>query len=211
MHHSPPFQDNPASLADETTSTSLTLLERIKTHDGDAWRRLVALYTPLLRYWFRRWGVASDDVDDLMQEVYQAVAHSLNGFRRESEHDSFRAWLRGIARNKALILFRNQGSIRGLGGTDFYRRSLLIPDRGDSLIPDEAEAQVVNSLYQSALSQIRGEFEGRTWQAFWRMTVEGQASAAIAEDLGMTAAAVRQAKSRVLRRLKDLLGELPKL
>lgn len=192
------------------TSTSLTLLERIKVHDGDAWLRLVTLYTPLLRYWFRRWGVAFDDVDDLIQEVYQAVSHGLKDFRREREGDSFRAWLRGIARNKALILFRNRRASRGLGGTDFYRRSLLIPDRGYPLVSDEEEGQLVNSLYHDALKLVRDEFEGRSWQAFWRMTVEGQASADIAKDLGMTSAAVRQAKSRVLRRLKDFLGELPK-
>ena len=52
---------------------------------------------------------------------------------------------------------------------------------------------------------IRNEFEDRTWQAFWRVTVECQPSDMVAESLEMTPAAVRQAKSRVLRRLREEL------
>ena len=59
-----------------------------------------------------------------------------------------------------------------------------------------------------ALDLVRAEFEGRTWQMFWRSAVDGHAVAAIARDLGASAAAVRQAKSRVLRRLKSELGDL---
>lgn len=58
------------------------------------------------------------------------------------------------------------------------------------------------------LDLIRPEFEDRTWQAFWRATVDGQESSAVAETLGMTAVAVRQAKSRILRRLREALHEL---
>ena len=50
--------------------------------------------------------------------------------------------------------------------------------------------------------------QDRTWQVFWRCVVEGQAPSEISHDLGITPAAVRQAKSRVLRRLKEELGEL---
>lgn len=207
MRPPPPPWPPPPSVYDGTTATSLTLLERVKVQDRDAWQHLVTLYTPLLRHWCRRWGVADEDVDDMLQEVFQAVFCGLKNFRREREGDSFRAWLRGVARNKTLVHFRGRGSCRGLGGTDFYKRSLLVPDRMDDLAPDREEEQLVGTLYQDALAIVRDEFESRTWQAFWKATVDGRPSTEIAEDLGMTAAAVRQAKSRVLRRLKDLLGE----
>ena len=70
-----------------------------------------------------------------------------------------------------------------------------------------AENESIGIIYEQALKLVKNEFEERTWQAFWRTVVDGQAPAIIADDLGVTAAAVRQAKSRVLRRLKDLLGE----
>ena len=45
-----------------------------------------------------------------------------------------------------------------------------------------------------------------TWQAFWRSTVDGESATEIANDLGMTAGAVRQAKLRVMVRLREILA-----
>ena len=59
-----------------------------------------------------------------------------------------------------------------------------------------------------ALELLRGEFAAQTWQAFWRTAVDGQSAPAIAAELNMSPAAVRKAKSRVLHRLKEELGEL---
>jgi hypothetical protein len=54
----------------------------------------------------------------------------------------------------------------------------------------------------------RGEFEPHTWDIFWRTVIDGCSPTILAEELGTTPAAVRQAKSRVLRRLKQEMGEL---
>jgi len=67
-------------------------------------------------------------------------------------------------------------------------------------------------VIRRALELLREEFEERTWQAFWRMAVLGQTAAEIARDLGMTKHTVRQAKYRVMRRLKlelEGLADLP--
>lgn len=61
---------------------------------------------------------------------------------------------------------------------------------------------------KQTLELIRAEFEDRTWQAFWRVTVEDRQSGLVAEALEMTPGAVRQAKSRVLRRLREELSRL---
>ncbi len=56
---------------------------------------------------------------------------------------------------------------------------------------------------------IRGEFEDRTWRAFWRVSAGGESPAHVAADLAMSVAAVYKAKSRVLARLRQVLSELP--
>jgi RNA polymerase sigma-70 factor (ECF subfamily) len=58
------------------------------------------------------------------------------------------------------------------------------------------------------VEQVRGDFEESAWHAFWQTAIEGRTPAAAAGALGMTPAAIRQAKSRVLRRLKQEMGEL---
>jgi RNA polymerase sigma-70 factor (ECF subfamily) len=55
---------------------------------------------------------------------------------------------------------------------------------------------------------LRSEFEEHTWRAFWRVAVDGQPAPEVAAELGMKPNAVRTAKSRVLRRLREELGDL---
>jgi len=76
--------------------------------------------------------------------------------------------------------------------------------------PIRADADSESWLWRRVLETIRGEFEVRTWQAFWRTTVDGQPPAYVADDLQMSVAAVYMAKSRVLRRLRQAIGELPR-
>ena len=63
------------------------------------------------------------------------------------------------------------------------------------------------AVVHQAIDLIRGEFQERTWQAFWRLTVVGDSAAAIAEDLGINEKAVRQAKYRILCRLREILRD----
>ena len=75
-------------------------------------------------------------------------------------------------------------------------------------VEDVDEQAELGQLYRRAVEQVRCEFEERTWQAFWLTTIEDRLPDALVDVLGMTPAAIRQAKSRVLRRLKQEMGEL---
>lgn len=67
-------------------------------------------------------------------------------------------------------------------------------------IDNEPAETVASELAHRALTLIQSEFETSTWQAFWAMAVEGSPAADVAQDLGLTVAAVYKAKSRVLHR-----------
>jgi RNA polymerase sigma-70 factor (ECF subfamily) len=193
-------------MADQATSFSL--LDRAAGHDPDAWARLVKLYTPLVYYWCRRGGVQGEDVHDVVQEVFHALSTHLGQFQRDRPGVTFRGWLRGIAHHKILDHFRRcQRQPLAEGGSDAFRRFQEEPDPlADT---DDADAaDELSGLYHRALELVRSEFELRSWQAFWRSAVEEQAVADVAADLGMTETAVRKAKSRVLRRLKEEVGDL---
>jgi RNA polymerase sigma-70 factor (ECF subfamily) len=123
--------------------------------------------------------------------------------------DSFRGWLWAITRNKVNDHFRQIArSPEAAGGTDARLRMGQVPfeldDREGSSTGDD-DATV---MLHRALELIRGEFEEQNRQAFWRTSVEQQSSTDVARDSGMTPNAVRQAKYRVLRRLRRELEEL---
>jgi RNA polymerase sigma-70 factor (ECF subfamily) len=182
-------------------------LQRIRGGDTSGWRQVVDLYTPLIYHWCRRWGVEGADAEDVLQEVFQAAAQGIADFRREREGDTFRGWLRGITRHKVLAYWRGHGRHpEASGGSDAWRRLQELPEPD---APEDAEeATQASALYHRAVGLLRGEFEQRTWQAFWRTAVDGQPATTVAGELDMSANAVRMAKSRVLRRLREELGDL---
>jgi RNA polymerase sigma-70 factor (ECF subfamily) len=186
--------------------TSPSLLVRVQANQTGAWERLVELYAPLVYHWCRRSQLGEEDTADVFQEVFRAVAGHIADFRRDRPGDSFRGWLRTITRNKIRDLFRRQrDEPRAAGGTDAQQRLQAVPEP-DLSEDDPSEQDVIRRQLHRALELIRGEFEERTWQAFWKVQMEGRGTDEVGAELGMTAAAVRKAKLRVLRRLRLEVG-----
>jgi RNA polymerase sigma-70 factor (ECF subfamily) len=188
-------------------ATSLTLLARVQARDPQAWRRLVDLYRPLVMAWCVRGGVTGADAEDVAQEVFAAAASALDGFHRDRPGDTFRGWLRTITRNQLLLFFRrNRDNARAAGGSDAWQQLQQVPDPLPG--PGEEDSVEFGQLYLRALELVRGEFQESTWQAFWRTVVEDREATVVAQEMGLTANNVRQAKSRVLRRLREEVGDL---
>jgi len=191
-------------------STSRSLLADARLDDQAAWERLAKLYAPLVAFWCRRWGVADQDIVDVLQEVFSAVASHLQGFRKERAGDTFRGWLLTIARNKTRDYFRRRvDEPCAAGGTEASLRLQQVADpHREADLPDAGDDAIVDGVLRQALEAIRGDFHERTWQAFWGVVVEGRVVADVAADLDMRPGTVRVAKSRVLLRLRNELGDL---
>ncbi len=71
----------------------------MQARDPEAWRRLIAIYTPLIYGWCRQCGLQAEDAADIGQEVFSAVAGNREGFCGEGPNASFRGWLWTITRN----------------------------------------------------------------------------------------------------------------
>lgn len=192
----------------------------MRRHEADAWERLCALYGPVVYGWCRRLGQQDSDASDSVQEVFRAVSASIGTFRGADEATpdgggaaSFRGWLWTIARNQVRLQLRKQaGRPQAIGGSDAHRK---LAERAEAAAAHDDEttepdgSSTRRRLVQGALDQIRQDFSPTTWQAFTRVSLQGESIAAVASDLGLSEAAVRQAKFRVLRRLgEELEGQL---
>jgi RNA polymerase sigma factor (sigma-70 family) len=180
--------------------TSVSLLERLCDQPDDAtWRRLVDLYGPLLRSWLGRYHLQPADVDDLVQEVLAVVVRELPQFQHNRRPGAFRRWLRTILVNRLRPFWRARQSRPEAGDDERALEELADPDSGLSRLWDqEHDRHVLRRL----LELIREEFTLPTWEAFLRVTLQGQDEEAVAAELGLSVHAVFVAKSRVLCRLR---------
>lgn len=193
--------------SESSSSTSQSLIQRARAQDPEAWKRLSRLYTPLVYGWTRQSGLAPTDTADIVQEVFRSVFTNLHRFRHDDPNSSFRGWLWTITRNQIRLHFRQLNNRPEVtGGTDHHQRVEQLPDLLDQ-DSEPSSAEVQKSLVHRALQIVRSDFEEKTWQAFWRLTIEGHSAADIAADLDMNARSVRQAKYRVLTRLRQELDD----
>jgi len=187
-------------------SSSLSLAERLKDGSASAWGDLVRLYGPLVDRWCRNASVPPDAIPDVAQEVFLAVFRRVDRFDPDIPNATFRGWLWTVARSRIVEYYRKRnGGDVAPGGSSALARLQAVVDPvpvHEPTEPDEASA-----LLRRALEQIRAEFTAGTWDLFWRATVLGHPTDLIANENGITPAAVRQAKSRVLRRLRKQLGD----
>lgn len=207
--------ERPADRAGSGGSTSRSLLADARLAVPAAWERLVRLYSPLVAACCRRWGVAEQDVGDVLQDVFSAVAAHLVQFRKERPTDTFRGWLLTIARNKVRDHYRRStAEPAAAGGTEASLRLQQILDPRVTTEPPQESGEnlvdetLLDELLHHALDSIKTEFHERTWQAFWGVVVEGRLAADVAADLNMKPGTVRVAKSRVLLRLRRELGDI---
>lgn len=192
---------------DSTLSSGL--LEKVRIQDAEAWKRLVHVYGPLVYHWCRRSGLSDEDAADVGQDVFRSVAQGIVRFRRDSPEDTFGGWLRVIANRKILDHVRQlERCGRGVGGSDFQYAVSQIPSPGSDIEVTEdriSDSDADHFILGRTLESIRANFSESAWRAFWDTAVEGRAAADVARELNMTDMAVRKAKSRVLRQLREVL------
>lgn len=189
-----------------SVSTSSSLLVRVQARDGEAWRRLTYLYSPMVYRWARKAGLQANDAQDVVQNVFLAVASDIDRFRRTQPGDSFRGWVWTISRHKILDHFREcERQALAAGGTTAQQRfpQIAAPECGT-----DEESEDLCRLRHRALALLREHFEKHVWQAFLRVVVHGDRPADVARDLRISVATVYRARFRVLERLRAELEGL---
>src|SRR6185503_20926783 len=105
---------------------------------------------------------------------------ALATFRHSEQTDTFRGWLHGITRHRLLEHFRRmRRQLAAAGGTDAQAIMLNQPE----LPPDTDEELLCGQLYRRLLEQLRGEFEQRTWDIFWRSVIDNKPTSTVAREL----------------------------
>ncbi len=201
-----------------TDSTSSSLLGRARTGENAAWQQLVTLYGPLVWKWCGERGVSTDDIADVFQNVFARVHCGLPSFRREAAGQTFRGWLRTIARNAIIDHHRSAAkTVTGRGGSVALTQIKELVDPHPSLdlqSPDDGDQPAASSptenllVLRQAMTLLKPQFSENVWQAFLRTARDGLSAPDVAAELAMTPDAVRQAKRRVLQKLRQEFGDL---
>ena len=211
--------------------TPPSLLVRLRDRgDHLGWQRFFEQYWRLIHSFARSCGLSADDAEDVVQEVVTEVFKAVPTFAYDRSKGTFRAFLRTITQHKITDHLRRTargpaahtvplvadsadpraqndqtdaaGARRRAARADGRRAPDMTPDPADSLAEQVWERDWRRNLLQACLGRVREEVEPKTFQAFQLYALDGWSAKETAEFLGLNAASVYAAKSRVAERVR---------
>lgn len=188
--------------------TRMSILVRATAGDQLAWEKIVEIYGPMIESRCRRWGFSTADADDLTQDIFISLHKSLPSFRKSEKTHGFRQWMWTIAGRRRIDFLRRNGKLEtATGGSTAQGVIQQLPEDISEEVdwnPDEWETEALTR----AMDILLTNFQESRRLAFLKTVVEGRENSDVAEELGLSLAAVRQSKHAVLKSLREQLGDI---
>lgn len=186
--------------------TSFSLLLGLRDYRNEkAWHRFMHEYGPAIMAWARRWGLSSDDADEVAGMVLLKLAKRMDHFEYDPD-TRFRTWLRTVVDSQVKDFFTQRSRRpQARGGTDAAGDLLgELEDHREAAGALENELEsLLDPQVVEAMEAVRNRVEPHTWQAFWTTVGEGLKGTEAARRLGLPVATVHQARSRVARLVRE--------
>jgi RNA polymerase sigma-70 factor (ECF subfamily) len=183
-------------------TTHVTLLQRVaQADDGAAWTEFCERYGPLIRSFARRRHVNSAEIDDIMQDVLLILTKSMQDFVYDPSKGKFRSYL------KTLV-------IRAVYRKTFQKKTPILLEDIDAAVDSSGGDPESEAIWEEewrqhhvrhAMRIIAVEFNEQDQQAFECYGVQGRSAQETAEALKINVDQVYKAKSRILKRLSELI------
>jgi RNA polymerase sigma-70 factor, ECF subfamily len=186
-------------------ATSPTLLLRLKqngTAREIAWSDFRSRYAPIIAGFARNLGAVPQEIDDLIQEVMTGFYAAQPTFSYDPQRGRFRGYLKTCV----VHLLAQRARDRKL---QFDGRPVEVVDPADARFDEAWELSWRQEQLERALIEVRRHYEDNaTFNAFLRVSIQGQDARTVASELGMSVDSVYQARSRCMVRLRSTLQQI---
>ena len=195
-------------VASESPETRESLLIRVRDlQDRDAWDQFVQIYRPVVYRLARNRGLQDADAQDLAQKVLMSVAKSIPDWKRTEPNAKFRHWLKRVAKNATLNTLTRHPKDQACGGSSAAKR-MQLPAASELTTDEEVDLEYRRQVYRRAAQIVRQRADEVTWQAFSMTMIEGIPVSEAAQKLDRSEGTVYAARSRIVKRLRDVVSEL---
>ena len=184
--------------------TTSALLEGLHAPSNDAaWRALDDRYRPILIATGRRFGLSNSDAVDIAQETMLRVLEGCRAAKYDRQKGRLRTWILTIARHRMVDLYRRGVVRKEAGGV-----SLMGDTPDETALENCWQTEERNAVLREAMTALKSSnLAADTLEAFELHCINGIPPQEVADRLGLTVNDVYLAKSRVTKRLRNLINE----
>ncbi|MCC7335403.1 MAG: sigma-70 family RNA polymerase sigma factor [Pirellulaceae bacterium] len=183
--------------------TPYSLVSALRRGSETAWNKLVQIWGRTIYQFCKSRNLRHEDAEEIVQAVLVKIYRYISEFDRNGKDLKLRYWVFTIVRREIATFCERFLAKPGSPGGDAYQR--ILQEVTDPASVDDSAADFRNQLVSSILSNIQADFDPRVWQAFEMFGIQKIDGPAVAQQLGMTPNAVRQAAHRVRTRIRNEL------
>jgi len=169
-----------------------------------AWAQIDGRYRPVIAGLARRLGLRDSDADEVAQQALSEFVRVYRAGRYDRSKGRLSSWILGIAHHTALRIARTN-------------KKNLLP--GATILSEAPDEQALRNIWKDerdrtilsrAMSMLRDETEvdDRTLQAFELVALRGVPAPEAAAQSGMSVEQVYVAKSRMTKKLREIVLQL---
>ena len=186
--------------------TSHTMFDRLRSPDEKskqlAWEDFRDRYAPVVAGFARNLGASSQDVDDIIQDVFLRLLVAMPKFEYDPARGRFRGYLKVMTLNV----------IRSRMGQRARINTVPLSQLRDDEEPLEEHWSTIweQHVLKRAIEVVRRAHAGspRTFQAFEQYVILDHPAEEVARSLGMSVDSVYQAKLRITSAIRNAVKEL---
>ena len=183
--------------------TRASLLARLADGSDElAWREFHQLYGGLITRVATRRGLQPADCDDVAQNVLIRLSRAMKGFEYDAARGRFRGYLKRVVMSEIADRARQSRGRRPVSASEEVLSFAAAEPEAERIWEEEWRHHHV----ERAMRVIETEFGEKDRLAFEHYATQGRGAEETATMLGLSLAQVYQAKSRILRRLADLVA-----
>lgn len=180
------------SVTRQAADTSLGLLKRVQSGDGDAWREFAARCYDVIGQWCRWHDLSQSDADDVVQNSMMVVLRKVGDFRHTGR-GSMRGWLKAIAWRCWC------DAMTRVSRSQYHELRRRYETAVDEIANLELQYERLRqaSLLQRAMLLVKQRVRASTWTMFYRTAWLNESCAAVSADLNIPGYVVHSARARV--------------
>jgi RNA polymerase sigma-70 factor (ECF subfamily) len=164
------------------------------------WQEFAQKYSRVIAGFARNAGLPPQEADDVLQDVLLGFFRVSEAFEYDPKKGRFRGYLKRVTLNAIRAKFRRKRPAVGIA--DHVEPSL--PDNVD----EQWDRQWTEQMLARAMAEVRDEVEEKTWRAFELYGIRGTTASAVAAETGMSESAIRHAKMRLTKRLREVVDRM---
>jgi RNA polymerase sigma-70 factor, ECF subfamily len=203
-------ESDPAKLVDHSNGSSVyatrasifqRLVERKPEAREIAWTEFQSRYAPVIAGFAAKCGASRQDIDDIIQDVMTSFLGVSGEFLYDPKKGRFRGYLKTCTVRAAIRRAGKNIRFRGLPLADVPEAELAVEPMWDDIWEQQMVAQ--------ALRTVREECANSTaFRAFEQYVLLDREADIVAAELNLAVNSVHQAKSRITKRLREVVQQL---